>query len=350
MISNKFFQATLSTAVLTALLVGCQPSDKQKTQIRRGGGAGSANKAGGDLSGAAQMKTPNDVTPEKAQQDFEAVAEISKSKLLVEQLADGDYILIRILFDVQANASANTKTPAAASYPANAATRTRANLVASLDGSTICSGTAQPQPQSKATNVRTQSTSTVCNNNSIRLDIVNNAGTSAGMVNLPGENTTNVNSYLRFSVVNKQISINPKDAVNVKAGMVAGKGMGLELGPVNGTQSVFTFITAGQENAVDNGLYVMKKPSTTNDMSVAIRQITDGALSITYENIRKAPNMQGRVDQFVFQYKKVSRTAEKANTDTSTAAAGGTVPALTDPKTETKVDDAAFKVSDTDSK
>ena len=313
---NKMMQLSVSTALMASLLVGCQASDKQRTQIKRGGGGATgplSNKAG-DLSTGAKTQAAQEVDMNQATQVFKEFTYVEQNReILVDDLEDGDYVLSHVLYD---------------SHKVN---ESRMNLRVAIDGETVCTTTkavtsttsSTPTTQSTARGKstpapKTQSASVnICNPDKIVIESSLNASANSLLSSLKSMTAA---SYLRFTAAKgKALSVEAKNLVQFRFGVSkTDKGLGVEVLPINGSADEVIFaLLQNQADAQLNGkLYTSK---ADKNKTVAIRKINDNnglqVISITYEVLR-----EGRTVSLSFRYKKAARTAENTqDSNTNTA-------------------------------
>ena len=315
---NKMFKVSLSTALVAALLVGCQASDKQRTQIKRNGGGGGQNKPtdqDGTLSTSAKGSTPQQSSVDVISKTFNEIAVIGKNKeILATDLESGDYTLTMVMFDAQDSNKSK-----------------RINLVSTFDGNTVCSNTSNAtiNVQSKAANNtgnqnnrNTNNKNTNANTNSNQVTICNlqevktESALSASADSNSMSGVLGVASYLRFSVQNKTMQIKADSLATFKAGFQTQQlAMDIMPGKIGKAEDIFTLLMNAQQSQINGKNYQLK--GSNGQINATIRKVDENFISIAFETIAN-----GKSIHMVFQYKKVAKTAEApAPTQTNPAAA-----------------------------
>lgn len=357
---NKTFRMTLSAAVLASLMIGCQGSDKQKTQVRRGGATDPSQlnkKNQSTLSDAAKTLPATDTTVEKAKEAVDSVAQVDQKRILIKEMETGEYILTRVAFSVDKQAKM-TGTQSS-----------RLSIVADVAGDGLCSlsaaqvqsqSTQQQQAQGK---VRPQNApinknvAATCDSSKFNIVSSLTSGVAKDMIiDLGTEALTLASAYSRFTVIpsnnDNKIVIDPKNGIAITAGInTATKAAAFDIqAGVKGDVSVFSFITENNKNSSNQttNVYSIATQGATG-MGVSIRKISDDMISITYERDRNAT--LGRFDQFVFQYKLVKRTSSNGSTkpkvDGVNITGGDTT---SDDEAKIAKDAANIKATDSDAK
>lgn len=296
---SKLFRASLSAALVASLLIGCQASDKQRAQIKRGAPNGGGGGGGGDIFTPSAKSTESQVVDsKKIGETFTEVAKEGQNReVLATELENGEYILVRAMYDVKTSNDRN-------------------NLVADVDGETICKETksiAVKAKKSSNTDTKNNKSTTAApatvNVDQCDMSKVNIVSSQMSNKNMAVRNTMAAATYLRFTVQDKAIKIDDKNLATFAAGFDSSK-RGLAIDVLQRTDALNYFaLLMGADSEVKGKTYVNSKNKAAS-ASATIRKLDGGALSIAFEKTVAKDVKNTTTTTMVFQYKKVARSAD----------------------------------------
>lgn len=305
---NKIFQMSVSTTLVAALLIGCQASDKQRTQIKRGGGRGAEqnkmNNEDGFSTNATGLK-PQSATADQIEKAFTETTHKGQNKeVLVSELEDADYALYAVVYDAQ-----------------EATSKKRVNLVSLVDGETVCKNTSKAglATQSKTTNTNNNNKGTNNNNTAAtQVDVCDNnkISTHSSLIAAGDKQALTgvlvTASYLRFNVQNKTLKIQNENLATFKAGYQnTSQQLVLDVlpGKAGKAEDIFAILMNAQQSQIQGKNYQLK--GSQGNINATIRKLDSNTISIAFETIvQTSRNNDSRTVSMVFQYKKVAKTAE----------------------------------------